>query len=111
MVSRFSIPRYIGLTQFSAQFLSPTLIYYPGFMIQHAFHLYKRFKQIEMTHFLGVLEAMNAGVGKTIKLVLQRRKGWIKLALRYGVDLVPTFSFGEHSIYEQKEIPEGENDY
>ena len=61
--------------------------------------------------FLGVLEAMNAGVGKTIKLVLQRRKGWIKLALRYGVDLVPTFSFGEHSIYEQKEIPEGENDY
>ena len=73
--------------------------------------LYKRFKQIELARFLGVLEAMNAGVGKTIKLVLQRRKGWIKLALRYGVDLVPTFSFGEHSIYEQKENPEGENDY
>jgi len=71
-------------------------------------HLLSKEKgQISILVTGGVLEAMNAGVGKTIKLVLQRRKGWIKLALRYGVDLVPTFSFGEHSIYEQKEIPEG----
>ena len=56
----------------------------------------------------GVLEAMNAGVGKTVKLVLNRRKGWIKLALRFGVDLVPSFSFGEHSIYGQVPNPEGQ---
>ena len=55
----------------------------------------------------GVLEAMNAGVGDEIKLVLQRRKGWIKLALRFGVDLVPSFSFGEHSVYGQMPNPEG----
>ena len=55
----------------------------------------------------GVLEAMNAGVGDKIKLVLKQRKGWIKLALRFGVDLVPTFSFGEHSIYGQMHNPEG----
>ena len=55
----------------------------------------------------GVLEAMNAGVGDEIKLVLQRRKGWIKLALRFGVDLVPSFSFGEHSVYGQTPNPEG----
>ena len=55
----------------------------------------------------GVLEAMNAGVGDKIKLVLRQRKGWIKLALRFGVDLVPTFSFGEHSVYGQISYSEG----
>jgi hypothetical protein len=36
-----------------------------------------------------------------VKLILNSRKGFIKLALRYGRDLVPTFSFGENYIYEQ----------
>ena len=29
------------------------------------------------------------------------RKGFIKLAMRHGRDLVPTFSFGENFVYDQ----------
>ena len=55
----------------------------------------------------GALEAANSDKD-CIRLVLNRRKGFIKLALRFGVDLVPTFSFGEHSIYGQVPSPVGE---
>ena len=44
---------------------------------------------------------------KEIRLVLNRRKGFIKLALRFGVDLVPTFSFGEHLIFDQADNTKG----
>ena len=36
-----------------------------------------------------------------IELVMSRRKGFIKLAMRHGRDLVPTFSFGENFVYDQ----------
>ena len=35
----------------------------------------------------------------SIELVLKNRKGFVKKALKHGTDLVPTFSFGEASIY------------
>ena len=35
----------------------------------------------------------------SIELVLKNRKGFVKKALKHGSDLVPTFSFGEASIY------------
>ena len=54
----------------------------------------------------GALEALN-GEHDCLRLVLNRRKGFIKLALRFGVDLVPTFSFGENSIYDQLKNPPG----
>ena len=54
----------------------------------------------------GALEACH-GEKDCIKLVLNRRKGFIKLALRFGVDLVPTFSFGENSIYDIVSNPPG----
>jgi hypothetical protein len=54
----------------------------------------------------GALEALQ-GEKNVIRLVLNRRKGFIKLALRFGVDLVPTFSFGENSIYDQVSNPPG----
>ena len=54
----------------------------------------------------GALEALE-GHRKEIRLVLNRRKGFIKLALRFGVDLVPTFSFGEQFIYEQADNAKG----
>ena len=54
----------------------------------------------------GAPESLNSDKHR-IKLVLNRRKGWLKIALRYGVSLVPTFTFGEAAIYDQLPNPEG----
>ena len=37
--------------------------------------------------------------GGEIRLILRERKGFVKLAMRHGADLVPTFSFGETSLF------------
>ncbi|TKA48308.1 hypothetical protein B0A49_12506 [Cryomyces minteri] len=37
----------------------------------------------------------------SLRLVLRRRKGFVKLAVRTGADLVPVLAFGENEIYEQ----------
>ena len=37
----------------------------------------------------------------TLRLVLKRRKGFVKLAIRCGADLVPVLSFGENDLYDQ----------
>ncbi|KAB0349757.1 hypothetical protein FD754_014614 [Muntiacus muntjak] len=54
----------------------------------------------------GVQEALSARPG-TYKLVLRNRKGFIRLALMHGADLVPIFSFGENDIYDQVENSPG----
>ena len=48
----------------------------------------------------GAFEARNWSKDE-VKLYLNKRKGFIKLALRFGVDLVPSFSFNEQFIYNQ----------
>lgn len=48
----------------------------------------------------GARESLDA-VPNTLKLVLNRRKGFIKLAIRTGADLVPVLGFGENSLYDQ----------
>ncbi|CAO1628003.1 unnamed protein product [Parajaminaea phylloscopi] len=48
----------------------------------------------------GAAESLNAHPG-TADLVLKRRLGFIKIAIRNGADLVPIFAFGENDIYEQ----------
>lgn len=48
----------------------------------------------------GARESLNAQP-HSLRLVLKRRKGFIKLAIRTGADLVPVLSFGENDIYEQ----------
>eukprot|EP00095_Tigriopus_kingsejongensis_P010589 maker-scaffold449_size167299-snap-gene-0.17 protein:Tk10589 transcript:maker-scaffold449_size167299-snap-gene-0.17-mRNA-1 annotation:"2-acylglycerol o-acyltransferase 1" len=54
----------------------------------------------------GASEALNYAKDE-IKLVLKRRKGFIKLALKNGTPLVPSFTFGEQFVYEQAPNPEG----
>ena len=54
----------------------------------------------------GALEALESQTSE-VRLVLNRRKGFIKLALRFGIDLVPTFSFGEQFIFTQADNTKG----
>jgi len=54
----------------------------------------------------GAPEALNCDKGE-VRLILNKKKGFVKLALRCGVSLVPTFSFGEAAIYDKLESKEG----
>jgi len=51
----------------------------------------------------GVPEMHNSHVDQ-IRLVIKGRKGFIKTALRHGTSLVPTFVFGETSLYRHGAI-------
>lgn len=46
-------------------------------------------------------EVSNSRPRKTVVLYMQKRKGFIKLALELGLDLVPVFTFGELENYRQ----------
>ncbi|KAH8726186.1 diacylglycerol O-acyltransferase-like protein 2B [Phaeosphaeriaceae sp. PMI808] len=48
----------------------------------------------------GASESLDARPG-TIRLVLRRRKGFVKMAIRTGADLVPVLAFGENDVYDQ----------
>ena len=48
----------------------------------------------------GARESLDAQP-QTLRLVLKRRKGFVKLAIRTGADLVPVLAFGENELYEQ----------
>jgi 2-acylglycerol O-acyltransferase 2 len=48
----------------------------------------------------GARESLDASP-KSMKLVLKKRKGFVKLAVRTGADLVPVLSFGENDLYDQ----------
>ena len=48
----------------------------------------------------GARESLDAKPG-TLRLVLKRRKGFVKLAIRTGADLVPVLAFGENNLYDQ----------
>ncbi|KAI1328371.1 diacylglycerol acyltransferase-domain-containing protein [Xylariaceae sp. FL0255] len=48
----------------------------------------------------GARESLEAHPG-TFRLILKERKGFIKLAVRCGADLVPVLAFGENDLYDQ----------
>lgn len=48
----------------------------------------------------GARESLEAQPG-TLRLILQGRKGFVKMALRMGADLVPVVAFGENDLYDQ----------
>ena len=48
----------------------------------------------------GARESLEAQPGR-MKLILKERKGFIKLAIRTGADLVPVVAFGENELYDQ----------
>lgn len=54
----------------------------------------------------GAAEAFNCRPG-SYKLVLRKRKGFARVALKNGTPLVPVFSFGETDVFSQVENPEG----
>jgi len=54
----------------------------------------------------GAAESMYAS-DTEIALVLKKRKGFIKMALKNGAQLVPTFSFGEAHVYNILPTPVG----
>lgn len=48
----------------------------------------------------GAAESLGASP-HTLRLILKRRKGFVKLAIRAGADLVPILAFGENDLYDQ----------
>lgn len=48
----------------------------------------------------GARESLTAQPG-SLRLILKGRKGFVKMALRTGSDLVPVLSFGENDLYDQ----------
>lgn len=54
----------------------------------------------------GASESLSARPG-TADLTLKKRLGFIRMAIRHGADLVPTFSFGENDLYEQVDNSQG----
>ncbi|XP_026480228.1 2-acylglycerol O-acyltransferase 1-like [Ctenocephalides felis] len=54
----------------------------------------------------GAAESLYCKPG-TYRIVLKKRKGFVKLALKNGTPLVPVFSFGETDLYDQVSNPEG----
>ncbi|PHH63692.1 hypothetical protein CDD81_5564 [Ophiocordyceps australis] len=48
----------------------------------------------------GARESLEAQPG-SLRLILRGRKGFIKMALRTGADLVPVIGFGENDLYDQ----------
>ncbi|KAI8347184.1 diacylglycerol acyltransferase-domain-containing protein [Choanephora cucurbitarum] len=54
----------------------------------------------------GAAESLNARPGTT-DLVLRKRLGFIRLAIKNNAPLVPIFSFGENDLYEQVDNTKG----
>ncbi|XP_063058821.1 diacylglycerol O-acyltransferase 2 [Engraulis encrasicolus] len=54
----------------------------------------------------GAAESLECAPGVN-SVTLKNRKGFVKLALQQGADLVPVYSFGENEVYQQLLFEEG----
>ncbi|XP_066580915.1 2-acylglycerol O-acyltransferase 1-like [Prorops nasuta] len=54
----------------------------------------------------GASESLESFPG-TYRIILKKRKGFIRIALNHGTPLVPVFSFGETDLYNQAHAPKG----
>jgi len=54
----------------------------------------------------GAQEALQ-GDEETVELTLKNRKGFVRLALESGADLIPCFAFGEQHVFKLVNSPEG----
>eukprot|EP01126_Amoeba_proteus_P008703 TRINITY_DN13274_c0_g1_i1.p1 TRINITY_DN13274_c0_g1~~TRINITY_DN13274_c0_g1_i1.p1 ORF type:complete len:339 (-),score=56.82 TRINITY_DN13274_c0_g1_i1:179-1195(-) len=55
----------------------------------------------------GARESLYARPSEEVTLVLEGRRGFVKMAITNGAELVPVFSFGEESLYDQVENSPG----
>ncbi|XP_053121937.1 2-acylglycerol O-acyltransferase 3 [Hemicordylus capensis] len=54
----------------------------------------------------GAAESLDCAPGEQ-RVRLRGRRGFVRLALQHGADLVPVYSFGENDIFRQLQFPEG----
>ncbi|CAN9501743.1 unnamed protein product [Ophioblennius macclurei] len=54
----------------------------------------------------GAAESLESAPGVNT-VVIKHRKGFVRLALQYGADLVPVYSFGENDLFQQVIFSEG----
>ncbi|XP_003456853.1 2-acylglycerol O-acyltransferase 3b isoform X1 [Oreochromis niloticus] len=54
----------------------------------------------------GAAESLASSPGLNT-VVMKERKGFVRVALEFGVDLVPVYSFGENELYQQVIFAEG----
>ncbi|KAJ8275480.1 hypothetical protein COCON_G00072320 [Conger conger] len=54
----------------------------------------------------GATESLSSAPGVNT-VVMRQRKGFVRLALEYGADLVPVYSFGENEVFRQVLFSEG----
>lgn len=54
----------------------------------------------------GAQEALEAKPG-VCRLVVEKRRGLVRLALRYGAEMVPAFTWGENELWDQVDNPKG----
>ncbi|XP_033954246.1 diacylglycerol O-acyltransferase 2-like [Pseudochaenichthys georgianus] len=54
----------------------------------------------------GAAESLASAPGVNI-LVMRQRKGFVRVALEFGADLVPVYAFGENDLFKQVVLSEG----
>ncbi|XP_030010382.1 2-acylglycerol O-acyltransferase 3b [Sphaeramia orbicularis] len=54
----------------------------------------------------GAAESLSSSPGMNT-VVIKQRKGFVKVALEFGADLVPVYSFGENELFQQVIFSEG----